>query len=79
MKKIYRVGIYEEIAGHIDIEAENAEKAEEIGAELLNEYGCDKLFYPEWNADGCKEDLTKYHGNHKHGDRAVVYCGKLND
>ena len=79
MKK-YRVGLYEEIAGCIDIEAESAEKAEEIGAELLNEYGCDKLFYPKWNCTGgCEEDLTKYHGNQKHGDRAVVYCGELND
>jgi hypothetical protein len=78
MKK-YRVGLYEEIAGCIDIEAESAEKAEEIGAELLNEYGCDKLFYPEWNAEASYESLAKYHGNQKHGDRAVVYCGKLND
>ena len=52
MKKKYRVGIYEETAGYIVVEAENAQEAEEVGDELLNEYGCDKLFYPEWNADG---------------------------
>jgi len=77
MTKKYRVGIYEEIAGYIEVEAENKEKAEEIGEELLNEYGCDKLFYPEWNADGCEADLTKYHGNHKHGDREVVDCEEI--
>ena len=29
--KRYRVGLYEEIAGYIVVEAENQEKAEEIG------------------------------------------------
>jgi hypothetical protein len=77
MKK-YRLGIYEEIGGTIVIEAENREQAEEVADELLNEYGCDKLFYPEWNADGCEEDLTKYHGNHKHGDREVTECEEIN-
>ncbi len=75
----YRVGLYEETGGYIVVEAENQEKAEEIGEELLNEYGCEKLFYPEWNADGCEEDLTKYHGNHNHGDREVVDCEKINE
>jgi|TARA_R110000851_G_scaffold294128_1_gene448712 hypothetical protein len=73
----YRVGLYEETGGYIEVEAENQEKAEEIAEELVNNYGCDKLFYPEWNADGCEEDLTKYHGNHKHGDREVVNCEEI--
>jgi hypothetical protein len=77
MMKKYRIGLYEETGGHIEVEAENQEKAEEIGEELLNEYGCEKLFYPEWNADGCEEDLTKYHGNHKHGDREVIDCEEI--
>jgi hypothetical protein len=76
MKK-YRVGLYEETAGYIVVEAENAQQAEEVGEELLNEYGCDKLFYPEWNGDGCEENLAKYHGNHKHGDREVVDCEEM--
>ena len=75
----YRVGLYEETGGYIVVEAESKEKAEEVGEELLNEYGCDKLFYPEWNADGCEEDLTKYHGNHKHGDREVIDCEEINE
>ena len=75
----YRVGLYEETGGYIVVEAENQEKAEEIGEELLNEYGCEKLFYPKWNADGCEEDLTKYHGNHKHGDREVIDCEEINE
>ena len=45
MKKKYRVGIYEETAGYIVIEAESAQQAKEVGDELLNEYGCDKLFW----------------------------------
>ena len=77
MKKKYRVGIYEETAGYIVVEAESAQQAEEVGDELLNEYGCEKLFYPEWNGDACYEDLTKYHGNHKHGDREVVDCEEI--
>ena len=24
-----------------------------------------------------REDLTKYHGNHKHGDREVVDCEEI--
>ena len=75
----YRVGLYEEIGGWIVVEAESKEKAKDVGEELLNEYGCDKLFYPKWNADGCEEDLTKYHGNHKHGDREVIDCEEIND
>ena len=76
MKK-YRLYITEEIGGYIVVEANNEEKAEEVAEELLNEYGCDKLFYPEWNADGCEEDLTKYQGNQKHGDREVVGCEEI--
>jgi hypothetical protein len=77
MKKKYRVGIYEETAGYIVVEAENAQQAKEVGDELLNEHGCDKLFYPEWNADGCEENLAKYQGNHNHGDREVVDCEEI--
>tara|TARA_R100001163_G_C4910534_1_gene95061 strand:- start:271 stop:504 length:234 start_codon:yes stop_codon:yes gene_type:complete len=75
--KKYRLYITEEIGGYIVVEANNEEKAEEVAEELLNEYGCDKLFYPEWNADGCEEDLTKYQGNQKHGDREVVGCEEI--
>ena len=73
----YRLYIKEEIGGYIVVEANNEEKAEEVAEELLNEYGCDKLFYPEWNADGCEKDLTKYHGDQTHGDREVVSCEKI--
>ena len=77
MIKKYRVGIYEEIGGTIEVRAESEEQAKQIADNMLNEYGCEKLFYPEWNADGCEEDLTKYHGNHKHGDREVIDCEVL--
>jgi len=76
-KKKYRLSVTEEIGGYIVVEAKNEEKAEEIAEELLNEYGCDKLFYPEWNADGCEEDLTKYHGDQTHGVRGVFSCEEM--
>ena len=68
----YRVGLYEEIGGWIVVEAESKEQAKEIGEELLNEHGCEQLFYPQG-------DLTKYYGNHKHGDRSVEGCEEINE
>ena len=73
MKK-YRVGIFEEIGGTIVVESESEEQAKEVADEMLNEYGCDRLFYP---VKGVDDDLYKYHGNHKHGDREVVDCEEL--
>ena len=76
MKK-YKLYISEEIGGYIVVEAKNEEKAEKIAEKLLDEYGCDKLFYPEWNTDGCEEDLTKYQGDQTHGDRGVFSCEEI--
>jgi hypothetical protein len=73
MKK-YRLYITEEIGGYIVVEANNKEKAEEVAEELLDEYGCDRLFYP---IPEDKEDLAKYNGNQKHGDRDVVGCEEM--
>ena len=68
MKK-YRLSITEEIGGYILVEANNEEKAQEIAEELLDEYGCQELFY--------NHDLTKYHGDQTHGDRGVLTCEKI--
>jgi hypothetical protein len=76
MIKKYRVGIYEEIGGTIDIQAENKEQAEEIADEMLNEYGCDRLFYP---VSGVDNDLYPCKGRHYHGDREVVSCEEINE
>ena len=67
----YRVGLHEEIGGTIVVEAENQEQAEELADEMLNEYGCDRLFYP---VKGVDDDIFKYNGNHRHGDRSVESC-----
>ena len=74
MIKKYRVGIYEEIGGTIVVEAKNQNQAEKIADEMLNEYGCDRLFYP---VKGVDNDLYVFNGNHKHGDREVVDCEEI--
>lgn len=71
--KKFRLSVTEEIGGYIEVEAESVDKAEEIAEELLNEYGCDKLFYPPPTYEG----LTKYHGNQTHGDRGVFSCEEI--
>ena len=75
MKK-YRLSITEEIGGYIVVEANNEEKAEEIVEELLDEYGCDRLFYP---IPEDKESLKKYHTRHTHGDREILTCQEINE
>lgn len=72
MKK-YRMYITEEIGGYIVVEAKNEEEAEEVAEDLLDEYGCDRLFFPPPTFEG----LNKYHGNLKHGDREVVGCKEI--
>lgn len=73
-KKKYRLSITEEIGGYIVVEADSVDKAEEIAEELLEEYGCDRLFYP---IPEDREDLNKYHGDQTHGDRGVFSCEEI--
>jgi hypothetical protein len=68
MKK-YKLSVTEEIGGYIVVKAKNEEEAEEIAEELLDEHGCQELFY--------NHDLTKYQGDHTHGDRGVLSCEKI--
>ncbi len=68
MKK-YRLSVTEEIGGHIVVEAKNVDEAEKIAEELLDEYGCQDLFY--------NHNLTKYQGDHTHGDRGVFSCEEI--
>ena len=68
MKK-YRLSVTEEIGGYIVIEAKNGKKAETIAEELLDEHGCEELFY--------NHNLTKYHGDHTHRDRGVFSCEEI--
>jgi hypothetical protein len=74
MIKEYKVGIYEEIGGTIVVKAESKEQAEEIADGMLNEYGCDRLFYP---VSGVYDDLYPYKGRHYHGDREVTFSDLL--
>jgi len=74
----YRVGIWEEISGFVDIEAESKEKAEEQAEELMHSHGVETLFYPSKEAQFTHdEDLTKYNGKHTHGNREVLGCEEL--
>ena len=75
----YRISIFEEIGGFIELDAESKEKAEVLAEELMDEYGVEKLFYDRWNTAGCDEDLTKYKGKHTHRDTEVLSCEELND
>jgi hypothetical protein len=68
MKK-YRLSVTEEIGGYIVVEAKNEKKAEKIAEELLDEYGCQDLFY--------NHNLTKYQGDQTHGDREVFGCEEI--
>ena len=68
MKK-YRLSVTEEIGGYIVVKANNKDKAEKIAKKILDEHGCQDLFY--------NHDLTKYHGDQTHGDREVVDCEKI--
>ena len=75
----YRVGIWEEISGFIDVEAKSQEEAEEIAGELMDNYGVEKIFYPDWKGMGsivC-EELKKYNSKHTHGNREVLSCEEL--
>lgn len=74
----YRISIFEEIGGFIELDAESKEKAEELAEELMSEYGVEKLFYARWNTAGCDEDLTKYNGKHTHRDTEVLTCEEIN-
>ena len=68
MKK-YRLSVTEEIGGYIVVEAKNEKKAEKIAEKLLDKHGCQDLFY--------NHNLTKYHGDHTHGDREVLTCEEI--
>ena len=78
----YKIAIWEEVSGFIDVEAESKEKAEEIAEELMFEYGVEKIFYPAnkniHNREE-EEDLTKYNGKHTHRDCEVLTCEEINE
>lgn len=78
MKK-YKIAVWEEVSGFIDVEAESKEKAEHIAEELMFEHGVETLFYPpKESAFTPDEDLTKYNGKHTHRNAEVLTCEEVN-
>ena len=78
-KKLYRVNIWEESGGYVDIEAESLDKAEEDVGELLLEHSFDGVMYPRDEhlvRDDYGRDLSvlariKY-VKHTHGSNEVL-------
>ena len=79
MMKKFKIAIWEEVSGFINVEAESKEKAEEVAEELMYEYGVEKIFYPDWNAMGSTacEELKKYNGKHTHRSAEVLTCEEV--
>ena len=78
MKK-YKLAVWEEISGYIEVLAESDEDAREKAEDLMNAYGVEKIFYPNLNDMGsivC-EELKKYNSKHTHGMREVIECEEI--
>ena len=76
----YKVAIWEEISGYIDVEAESKEKAEEEAFFLMDEYGCNKIFHPYICRDEEEESgLIKYNGDNTHRKTEVLTCEEVNE
>jgi len=75
----YRIAIWEEVSGFIDVEADSKEKAEELAEELMDEYGVERILYPRWTITGSNEDLTKYNGKHTHRNAEVLTCEEIDE
>ena len=74
----YKIAIWEEISGFIDVEADSQEKAEELAQELMDECGVEKLFYPHICRDEEeRKRLTDHNGKHTHGNREVLGCEEI--
>ena len=76
----YKVAIWEETSGYIDVEAESKEIAIEIAGELMDEYGCEKIFHPYICRDEEEEsDLIKYNGDNTHRNTEVLTCEEVDE
>ena len=72
----YKVAIWEEISGYIDVEAKSQEEAEQIAFFLMDEHGCGKLLCTDIRRDGSL--LIKYNGDHTHRKTEVLTCEEIN-
>ena len=80
-KRIYRVGIWEESGGYVDIEAESMDKAEEDVGKLLLEHGLDVLM----RKGGGEIHRAHFEGytrikyaKHTHGSSEVISVENIN-
>ena len=74
MMNKYKVALWEEVSGFIEVEAESKEKAEELAEELMDNYSVEKILYP----DDAILSLNGYKGKHTHGDREVLSVEEIN-
>jgi len=75
----YKVAIWEEMSGYIEVEAESKEKAEEHAEFLMHEYGCEKIFHPYICRDEeDKGELIQYNGDHTHRKTEILTCEEIN-
>ena len=70
----YKIAVWEEISGFIDIEAGSAKGARKRADELIDEYGLEALFYGERDVLYPKEVLQI---KHTHGNREVLSVEKI--
>lgn len=80
----YKIAIWEEISGYIDVEAESKEEAEEEALQLMDECGCMKLLCPEifggnYSLKYSGGQLTKYNGDATHRKAEVLTCEEVDE
>tara|TARA_Y100001938_G_C8060058_1_gene416698 strand:- start:823 stop:1059 length:237 start_codon:yes stop_codon:yes gene_type:complete len=75
-KKLYRVGIWEESGGYVDIEAESLDKAEEDVRKELLELGFAGLVFP--NSDHGGQLIRIKYVKKTHGSSEVISVENIN-
>jgi hypothetical protein len=74
MIKNYKMEIVEKLRGTIQVQAEDEDQAYYIAKQMLQENGCDRLFYPVSEVDG---DLYKYQGDLISATQSVEECEEI--
>jgi predicted TIM-barrel fold metal-dependent hydrolase len=70
----YRLGVWEEISGFIDILAESEDDAREKTQDIIDEYGLERIFY----GDSFPSNYLLAH-KHTHGMREVLDCEQVQE
>jgi len=74
MMNKYKVAVWEEMSGFINVEATSQEEAQELAEELISENGVEALFYGERDVLYPKAVLGT---SHTHGSREVLSVEKI--